>query len=137
MENTSILTQNALAPLKKYNVQQVLLDKYGFVLENDEKILKTHLFRQKSIAEICPFFESIFPSLQLLKEDVDEIYFPFIGLYIEDSLKGYFHYTFSKVRYQEQIVFVWTIIKDENTENRQNHQQNENNRILQTEATIQ
>jgi hypothetical protein len=133
MENNGILTHQSLSHLKGFSVQQVLLDRYGFVVENDEKLLKHRLFRQKSILEICPFFESIFPSLQLLKEDIDEVHFPSVGLYIEDVFKGYFHYTFSKARYQEHIVFVWTILKDEDAENRQNRQQTENNRILEIE----
>lgn len=133
MQNTSILTYQSFTPLRNLSVQQVLLDQQGFVLENDERILKNHLFRQKPIPEICPFFESIFPSLHLLKKDIDEVHFPSVGLYIKDDFQGYFHYTFSKVSYQEHIVFVWTILKDEDAENRQNYQQTENNRLLEIE----
>ncbi len=135
MQNTSILTYQSFTHLKEFSVQQVLLDKQGFVLENDERLLKNHLFRQKSIPEICPFFESIFPSLYLLKEDIDEVHFPSVSLYVKDDFQGYFHYTFSKARYQEHIVFVWTILKDKDAENRQIRQQTENTRLLEIEKS--
>ena len=130
MENISAAIRQSLSNVNEFAVQQVLLDEFGYILESDDKLLDMLPFRQKSIAKIYPFFESIFPSLQLLKEDEEDIYLPTVSLYIEDVFQGYFHYTFSKARYQEAIVLVWTIIKDENAIARQQIQQIANERSL-------
>lgn len=134
MENVSTAVRQSLSDVSEFAVQQVLLDELGYILESDDKLLSMLPFRQKAIAAVCPFFESIFPSLQLLKEDKEELYLPTIGLYVEDNFQGYFHYTFSKVRYQERIVLLWTIIKDKDAIKRQQLQQIANGRSLLEES---
>ena len=130
MENISAVVRQSFSNVSEFAVQQVLLDELGHILESDDKLFDMLAFRQKSIAKIYPFFESIFPSLQLLKEDEEDIYLPTVSLYIESNFQGYFHYTFSKVRYQERVVLVWTIIKDEDAIERQQLQQIANERSL-------
>ena len=133
MENSSAETRLSFANTNEFAVQQILLDEFGHIIESDNKLLDLHIFRQKAIPEVCPFFESIFPYLQTLKEDTEDVYFPSVGLYIEDNFQGYFHYTFSKVHYQESIVLLWTIIKDKNASERQRIQQIRNKEILELE----
>lgn len=133
MENIGAAMPPSFANIKEFVVQQILLDEFGHIIESDNKLLDSHIFRQKAIPEVCPFFESIFPYLQTLKEDTEDVYFPSVGLYIEDNFQGYFHYTFSKVHYQESIVLLWTIIKDKNASERQRIQQIRNKEILELE----
>ena len=134
MENINAAVRHSLFNVSAFAVQQVLLDELGYILESDDKLLNMLPFRQRAIAAVCPFFESIFPSLQLLKEEKEELYLPTIGLYVEDNFQGYFHYTFSKVHYQERIVFLWTIIKDKDAIKRQQLQQIANERSLLEES---
>lgn len=99
----------ALQLLPKTTIcQQLFLDSEGYIIESDDKIFNAFRFKEKSVCDWLPFFESIFPLLESLTLHDHEIrfekVFPDTG-----PLKGFYEFAFIKVELDSKIITVWSI----------------------------
>jgi hypothetical protein len=135
MQNISKTIRQSIPNVEKIVVQQVLINQSGLILESDNNLVPLQRWHQKSLADVYPFLESIFPSLLALNYDI-EVYYPTVEILLDHISIGFFQYTFTKIKYQEETVIVWTIIQDKEVANKIKAQQTANELVIKSETEI-
>jgi hypothetical protein len=98
--------------------QQILMDWQGFILESTDTIFSTLQLHHSPSMDWSHFLSSIYPSLQLLKLDSPEIFFPRIGS-ITNFLNGIYDCSFMRVEWGDNDkIIVWNIFDYSNDFNK-------------------
>jgi hypothetical protein len=98
--------------------QQILMDWQGFILESTDTIFSTTQLHHTPAMDWSYFLSSIYTSLQCLKLDSPEIFFPRIGS-ITNFLNGIYDCSFMRVEWGDNDkIIVWNIFDYSNDLNK-------------------
>jgi hypothetical protein len=106
---SNVIAQSLPQQNKSGNIQQILLDWRGYILESTDTIFDSRKWHYRPAMEWSHFFISIYPVLQLLELSSPEIYFPRINS-VTNFIEGTFDCSFMRVEMGDNDqIFVWTI----------------------------
>jgi hypothetical protein len=89
--------------------QQIMLDKGGYVIENNGKIINVNKYKGKSLVNVFPFLESIFNNLLSLELNDPEIRFKSVE-YAFDGKLGLYNYSFIRIQLgTDDHILLWSI----------------------------
>ncbi|MDZ7877014.1 MAG: hypothetical protein U5L45_05055 [Saprospiraceae bacterium] len=120
---------------KPQKCQQILMDMQGIILDSSDTIFAVE--RHRPLTEWSHFLASILPTLNNLKLDSPEIYFPNIDT-LGESLSGLYDCSFISAEWEEgKLVLVWNILDLTKSESLlKRRQQKSQDRIIEEQLAL-